>query len=61
MMNQICGINLIVYYIPSVLRQNVGLEPQLSQILGGCINLMFAIGSILPTFALDRVGGGRQC
>ena len=56
MMNQICGINLIVYYIPSVLRQNVGLEPQLSQILGGCINLMFAIGSILPTFALDRMG-----
>ncbi|KAF9872891.1 hypothetical protein CkaCkLH20_09754 [Colletotrichum karsti] len=56
LMNQICGINLIVYYIPTVLELNVGLEHQLSQILGGCINLMFAVGSILPTIALDRLG-----
>lgn len=56
LMNQICGINLIVYYIPTVLELNVGMEPQLAQILGGCINLQFAIGSLLPTFALDRMG-----
>lgn len=55
-MNQVGGINLVVYYIPSVLVQNVGMEPQLAQILGGCINLMFVIGSILPTVALDRMG-----
>lgn len=55
-MNQVGGINLVVYYIPSVLVQNVGMEAQLAQILGGCINLMFVIGSLLPTFALDRMG-----
>ncbi|UNI22904.1 hypothetical protein JDV02_008748 [Purpureocillium takamizusanense] len=55
-MNQVGGINLVVYYIPSVLVQNVGMDPQLAQILGGCINMMFMIGSLLPTFALDRMG-----
>ena len=29
-MNQVGGINLVVYYIPSVLVQNVGMEPQLA-------------------------------
>ncbi|KAL8371110.1 hypothetical protein RB595_001117 [Gaeumannomyces hyphopodioides] len=54
--NQLGGINLVVYYIPSVLEINVGMSVQQSQILGGCINLMFPIGSLLPTLALDRMG-----
>ncbi len=58
-MNQVGGINLVVYYIPSVLVQNVGMTPQLAQILGGCINMMFIIGSILPSLALDRMGRRR--
>lgn len=56
LMNQISGINLIVYYIPTVLELNVGMSPGLSRILGGCINFQFAIGSLLPTFCLDRMG-----
>ncbi|KAH7390018.1 general substrate transporter [Pyrenochaeta sp. MPI-SDFR-AT-0127] len=55
-MNQAGGINLVVYYIPSVLVQNVGMTPRMAQILGGCINMMFMFGSILPSFALDRMG-----
>ncbi|KAL1641340.1 hypothetical protein SLS61_010146 [Didymella pomorum] len=55
-MNQAGGINLVVYYIPSVLVQNVGMTPHKAQILGGCINMMFMFGSILPSFALDRMG-----
>lgn len=55
-MNQLGGINLVVYYIPSVLEQNVGMSVQMSQILGGCINIMFPLGSLLPTFALDSMG-----
>lgn len=55
-MNQCGGINLVVYYIPSVLVQNVGMEPHMAQILGGCINMMFMFGSLLPSFALDRMG-----
>ncbi|KAH7397411.1 putative Myo-inositol transporter 1 [Pyrenochaeta sp. MPI-SDFR-AT-0127] len=55
-MNQMGGINLVVYYITSVLQLNVGLSRNLSLLLGGVINLMFFIGSLVPTFTLDRTG-----
>ncbi|KAF2026542.1 putative Myo-inositol transporter 1 [Setomelanomma holmii] len=55
-MNQMGGINLVVYYITSVLQTNVGLDRNLSLLLGGVINLMFFIGSLLPTFTLDKTG-----
>ncbi|KAJ4377745.1 hypothetical protein N0V83_000575 [Neocucurbitaria cava] len=55
-MNQMGGINLVVYYITSVLQLNVGLTRDLSLLLGGVINLMFFLGSLLPTFTLDRTG-----
>lgn len=55
-MNQMGGINLVVYYITSVLQLNVGLSRNLSLLLGGVINLMFFIGSLYPTFFLDRIG-----
>ncbi|KAF7540126.1 hypothetical protein G7054_g1594 [Neopestalotiopsis clavispora] len=55
-MNQAGGINLVVYYAPTVLVQNVGTTARMAQILGGCINLMFMIGSILPSLTLDRMG-----
>ncbi|KAK3077165.1 hypothetical protein LTS18_011042, partial [Coniosporium uncinatum] len=34
-MNQVGGINLVVYYVPTVLEQNVGLTRNLSLLLGG--------------------------
>lgn len=40
-MNQMGGINLVVYYITSVLQLNVGLSRDLSLLLGGVINLMY--------------------
>ncbi|KAF4334108.1 sugar transporter STL1 [Fusarium beomiforme] len=55
-MNQVGGINLVVYYILTVLTTNVGLEHRLAQIIAGCIQLMFPIGSLLPTLALDKMG-----
>jgi MFS family permease len=55
-MNQMGGINLVVYYITSVLQLNVGLSRNLSLLLGGVINLMFFLGSLVPTFTLDRTG-----
>ncbi|KAF9890352.1 hypothetical protein FE257_006018 [Aspergillus nanangensis] len=58
-MNQIGGINLIVYYIPTVLRNNVGMSKNLSLVLGGCVQIMFVIGSLVPTFLADRVGRRR--
>ncbi|ETS75143.1 hypothetical protein PFICI_13627 [Pestalotiopsis fici W106-1] len=55
-MNQMGGINLIVYYITSVLQTNVGLERNLALILAGVINAMFFFGSLFPTFFLDKYG-----
>ncbi|RTE69961.1 hypothetical protein BHE90_015652 [Fusarium euwallaceae] len=36
--------------------ENVGMTVQRSQIIGGCIQMMFMFGSILPSLALDRMG-----
>jgi hypothetical protein len=34
-MNQLSGINLVVYFIPTVLQKNVGMTARMSQLLGG--------------------------
>ncbi|KAL9094264.1 MAG: hypothetical protein Q9165_003404 [Trypethelium subeluteriae] len=58
-MNQMGGINLVVYFIPTVLQDNVGLTRNLSLLLGGVINIMFIIGSFVPAFLVDRIGRRR--
>ncbi|PQE21657.1 sugar transporter protein [Rutstroemia sp. NJR-2017a WRK4] len=55
-MNQWAGINVIVFYAPTVLETNVGLSKDTSLVVGGCINLAFAIGSIVPSIGLDKMG-----
>jgi MFS family permease len=47
------------YYVTSVLQLNVGLDRNLSLLLGGVINAMFFVGSLLPALALDRLGRRR--
>lgn len=42
--------------MPTVLTQNVGLDRNLALILGGCIQIMFVIGSFYPAFFSDKVG-----
>jgi hypothetical protein len=54
-MNQMGGINLVVYYVTSVLQLNVGLTRNLSLLLGGVIDIMF-FGSLYPTFTLGKTG-----
>ena len=46
----------MVYFIPTVLQDNVGLTRNLSLLLGGVINIMFIIGSFVPAFLVDRIG-----
>uniref|UniRef100_A0A8H7K4U4 Major facilitator superfamily (MFS) profile domain-containing protein n=1 Tax=Bionectria ochroleuca TaxID=29856 RepID=A0A8H7K4U4_BIOOC len=66
-MNQAGGINLVVYYIPSVLVQNVGMDKRTAQILGGCINMMFMFGlgvcMLMVAALLSQVGhpNGHAC
>ncbi|KAI8405835.1 hypothetical protein FOFC_13296 [Fusarium oxysporum] len=55
-LDQATGINLVVFYIPSALTINVGMDPSTAQIVAGCVQIVFMLGSLLPTFALDRMG-----
>ncbi|GAB1216113.1 hypothetical protein ATERTT37_005318 [Aspergillus terreus] len=67
-MNQMGGVNVIVSYVTTVLEVNVGMDKQLSLLLGGAIQVMFVIdllitrnytnepGSFYPTFYSDRLG-----
>lgn len=55
-MNQMSGINLVVYYMPSVLVENVGLSRNSALLIAGFVELMFIIGNTLPALALDRMG-----
>lgn len=55
-MNQMGGINLVVYYTPTALTENVGLPRNQALIIGGFVQVMFVIGSLYPTFFSDKVG-----
>ncbi|EME40962.1 hypothetical protein DOTSEDRAFT_91026 [Dothistroma septosporum NZE10] len=58
-MNQMGGINLVVYFVPSALQYNVGLTHNLSLLIGGAVQCMFFVGSLVPTFFLDKMGRRR--
>jgi len=58
-MNQMGGINLVVYFVPTALQDNVGLSHNLSLVIGGCVQTMFFFGSLIPTFFLDQMGRRR--
>ncbi|KAK3073470.1 hypothetical protein LTR53_004958 [Teratosphaeriaceae sp. CCFEE 6253] len=55
-MNQWSGINLVVYYMPTVLVVNVGKSAHSAQLIAGFVIIMFPIGNTLPALALDRMG-----
>lgn len=55
-MQQMSGINLVVYYVPTALAASAGLSPTLAQAVGGTVQSMFFFGSLVPTFFLDRMG-----
>lgn len=47
------------YFVPSALEQNVGLTRNLSLLIGGAVQCMFFVGSLVPTFFLDQMGRRR--
>ncbi|KAF2136166.1 uncharacterized protein K452DRAFT_354056 [Aplosporella prunicola CBS 121167] len=58
-MNQVGGINLVVYYVPTVLEENVGMSRNMSLLIGGVIQIMFPLGSIIPALGADKLGRRR--
>lgn len=53
---QFSGSNMINYYLPSILENDVGLTRNLSLILGGCAQCTYLVGSAIPVFLMDRYG-----
>lgn len=47
---------MIVFYAPTVLEQNVGLNSTTALAVSGCIQFCFVVGSIVPALGLDKFG-----
>jgi sugar porter (SP) family MFS transporter len=53
---QFSGSNMLNYYAPVIYENQMGLSRNLSLILGGCTEVTYLVGSVLPLFVIDRFG-----
>lgn len=53
---QFSGSNMINYYLPSILQNDMGISRNLSLVLGGCAQCTYLVGSAIPVFLMDRYG-----
>jgi len=56
MFQQISGINLITYYIPNVLQNQVGLSETLAKLIAACNGTEYFIASWIAVFTVERFG-----
>ncbi|KAJ9656822.1 hypothetical protein H2198_004710 [Neophaeococcomyces mojaviensis] len=56
MFQQISGINLITYYIPNVLQNEVGLSPFLAKLIAACNGTEYFMASWIAVFTIEKVG-----
>jgi sugar porter (SP) family MFS transporter len=56
MMQQLTGINAVIFYVPILLEQTMGLEHSLALIVSGCTGICFLVFTFLPIIYIDNVG-----
>lgn len=56
LMQQIGGCNAVIYYLPILFRDSVGLTGKMPTILGGVNMVVYAIFATLSWFLIERVG-----
>lgn len=56
MMQQLTGINAVIFYVPILLEQTMGLEHSLALIVSGCTGICFFVFTFLPIIYIDSVG-----
>jgi sugar porter (SP) family MFS transporter len=56
MMQQLTGINAVIFYVPILLEQSMGLEHSLALIVSGCTGICFLVFTFIPIFYIDSVG-----
>lgn len=47
---------MVVFCAAVVLEQNVGLNHKTALVVGGCLNLAFVLGAIVPSLGADKLG-----
>lgn len=56
MFQQISGINLITYYIPTLLEDQVGLDPIISRLISACNGTEYFLASLISIFVIEKFG-----
>jgi len=56
MMQQLTGINAVIFYVPILLEQTMGLDHSLALIVSGCTGICFLVFTFLPILYIDSVG-----
>ena len=53
---QISGINLITYYIPNIVQNEIGLSPFLSKLIAACNGTEYFLASWFAVFTIEKLG-----
>lgn len=55
-MQQLGGINAIIYYSSTLFSQSIGFDSQMSALMSGFLQTWFFVASFIPWFLIDRIG-----
>ncbi|KAK9357662.1 general substrate transporter [Lipomyces starkeyi] len=55
-MQQLSGINAVIYYANTLFESSVGFSPHMAGLMSGYLNTWFFVASFIPYFLIDRFG-----
>lgn len=55
-MQQLGGINAIIYYSSTLFRDSIGFSAEMSALMAGALQTWFFVASFIPWFLIDRIG-----
>ena len=56
MFQQISGINLITYYVPTIFQDNLKFNQTISRLIGACNGTEYFLASWIPVFIIEKSG-----
>jgi hypothetical protein len=58
---QLGGCNAVIYYATVLFEQSIGLDTQLSLILGGVLSTVYFLASISSFWLVETLGRRKMC
>lgn len=55
-MQQLGGINAIIYYSSTLFQKSIGFSPNTSALMAGALQTWFLLASFIPWLLIDRIG-----